>query len=231
MKRAAFSLFVFLLAWFGSQSVILAACSALTFIAVSLELQNRKTLKQYQLVKRNWAEVLDALGSAASSGLSHSEAIADLAEVGPTELRSLFASATLELDSGESLDAVLSRLKQQLADAHADRTFELISLTEQLGGRGYLDAIQSFSTQIREQHALDGELAAKQGWVKGTAKLAVASPWIIVLLLSARPENASIYNSPSGILILAFGLAVCLIAYRLINAFGKSNSWPRVFTK
>ena len=230
MKRAGISLFISLLTWVILQSIILAACAALAFMAVSIELEHRRAAKLHQMVKRNWAEVLDSLNSAASAGLNPSEAIADLAEVGPIELRSKFLEATRALDSGESLATVLSDLKAQLEDAHADRTLELIHLTQQLGGRGYREAIQSFSSQIRDQHALDGELAAKQGWIKGTAKLAVASPWIIVLLLSARPENASIYNSTGGILILAAGLAVCLVAYRLIHAFGRPNSWPRVFT-
>jgi tight adherence protein B len=230
MKRAAKSLLISLLTWVTFQSLILAACAALAFMAVSIEFEHRRAAKLHQLVKRNWAEVLDSLNSAANAGLTPAEAISDLAEIGPIELRVQFAEAALALDAGEPMATVLSRLKTQLEDAHADRTLELINLTQQLGGRGYLEAIQSFSSQIREQRALDGELAAKQGWIKGTAKLAVASPWIIVLLLSARPENAAIYNSTGGILILATGLVVCLVAYRLIHAFGRSNSWPRVFT-
>jgi tight adherence protein B len=230
MKRIAIAAVISLAMWMIFQSLVLSACSALAAVAMSVELENRRASKLQQLVKRNWAEVLDSLNSAASAGLNPSEAIADLAEIGPSELRGQFAEASRELDSGAPLQSVLSRLKTQLKDAHADRTLELLGLTQLLGGRGYLEAIQSFSSQIREQQTLDGELAAKQGWIKGTAKLAVASPWIIVLLLSARPENASTYNSTGGILILACGLAVCLIAYRLIHIFGKQNSWPRVFT-
>lgn len=231
MKRVSISLLIALLTWVIFQSLIVTACAALAFVAVSIELEHRKTSKLHQLVKRNWAEVLDSLDSAASAGLNPTEAISDLAEVGPVELRVQFVEAARALDSGEPLSSVLTRLKLQLEDAHSDRTLELIHLTQQLGGRGYLAAIQGFSAQIREQHALDGELAAKQGWIKGTAKLAVASPWIIVLLLSARPENASIYNSTGGIFILALGLAVCLVAYRLIHAFGRVQPWPRVFVK
>lgn len=229
MKQAFIAAAVASVIGFVTQSLIIAACSSLAYIALALELQHRQDSKRHDLVKRNWPEVLDSLSSAASAGVPHVEAFADLAEVGPVELRAVFAKTVEQLDSGAALDEVLQSLKKQLADAHCDRTVELIRATNEFGNAGYLESLKTLTKLSRDQAALDGELAAKQGWVMGTAKLAVASPWIIVLLLVARPENAAIYNSPSGLLVLVFGLVICLVAYRLIHAIGKKPTWPRVF--
>jgi len=212
-----------------TQSMIFAACSALAAMALQAELQHRKDSKRHELVKRNWAEVLDSLASAASAGVSYVEAFADLAEYGPIELRSHFSKTAASLDSGVPLDLALQSLKNELADVHSDRTLELMRLANEYGTGGYLESLKALTKLNRAQSALEGELAAKQGWVMGTAKLAVASPWIIVALLVARPENAAIYNSPAGLLVLMFGLAVCLVAYRLIHAVGSAPAWPRVF--
>jgi tight adherence protein B len=73
-------------------------------------------------------------------------------------------------------------------------------------------------------------LETKQGWVTGTAKLALVAPWIIVLFLVSRPENADIYNTNEGLTILLLGLTVSLVAYRLIGVLGNLAKPKRVFT-
>jgi tight adherence protein B len=74
-----------------------------------------------------------------------------------------------------------------------------------------------------------GQLESKQGWVSGTAKLAVASPWIIVAMLSIRPENAAIYNSTSGAVVLLVGFLISIGAYRVIHLMSLLPQQPRVF--
>ncbi|MFM6980885.1 MAG: type II secretion system protein F, partial [Micrococcales bacterium] len=60
-------------------------------------------------------------------------------------------------------------------------------------------------------------------------KLGLIAPWAIVLLLSRRRENLGIYNSPTGLLVLCGGLAVCLIAYFMIQILGAELKAKRVF--
>ena len=71
---------------------------------------------------------------------------------------------------------------------------------------------------------------SKQGWVSGTAKIAVAAPWVVVAMLSSREENAVIYNTPEGAAILLLGFVVCVVAYRLVHLLGSLPQQPRVFS-
>ena len=71
--------------------------------------------------------------------------------------------------------------------------------------------------QIRTDAATLGEVQAKQGWVVGIAKLALATPWLVVAMLGTRPENAILYNSPTGLALLLGGLIACILAFAAIQ--------------
>jgi tight adherence protein B len=90
--------------------------------------------------------------------------------------------------------------------------------------------LRSQASALRRDLAIAGQLDSKQGWVAGTAKIAVAAPWVIVALLSSRTENASIYNTAEGAAILLLGFVVCVVAYRLVHLLGALPQQPRVFS-
>jgi tight adherence protein B len=90
--------------------------------------------------------------------------------------------------------------------------------------------LRAQASSIRAELNVVGQLESKQGWVVGTAKMAVVAPWIIVALLSVRPENAAIYNSTNGATILLVGFLVSIFAYRLVHVIGALPAAPRVFS-
>ena len=61
------------------------------------------------------------------------------------------------------------------------------------------------------------------------ARLGVAAPWIVLVLLASRPEAASAYNSPLGLVVLGSGLVVTIVAYRLMIALGRLPEERRWF--
>ena len=183
-----------------------------------------------QLAK-HWPEILDSLQSAASSGLGIIDALDDVARNGPSRLRPVFAELVERIDRGAGIDASLDWLKSRFGQLQADRLIELIRVANSSGGVGYLDSLREQALRTRSEIALWGELESKQGWVTGTAKLAIVAPWIIVATLSSRPENVAIFNTTEGTTILIFGLAVSLLAYRMVTALGALARPRRVFTK
>jgi tight adherence protein B len=56
----------------------------------------------------------------------------------------------------------------------------------------------------------------------------VAAPWLIVVLLSGRPENAAAYSSLQGSMLLFAGLAASILAVYLISKIGKTDEQIRV---
>lgn len=178
-----------------------------------------------------WPEVLDSMHSSLSSGYGLVDSLSELAESGPTRIRPIFAELVQRIDSGNSFSEALSWLKTQFGQIQADRVAEVLRITHSAGGAGLLSALRIQSQMTRAEIALLGELESKQGWVTGTAKLAIIAPWIIVATLSSRAENVAIYNTPEGISILAIGLVVSMVAYRLVGKFGQLDLPSRIFTK
>jgi tight adherence protein B len=208
---------------------IFAFGTAVGVIGLTLEMLTVKAKARRRALGNVWPEVLDSLASASSSGLSTTESLIELAEVGPELLRPHFQSFSHNLTYGASSAHALMLLKQDLGDARADRLIEVISIANDAGGTGFHEALRTQATLTRQDLSLWGEIESKQGWVSGTAKIAVAAPWLIVLMLSSRPENVSAYASESGAMVLFLGLIVSVFAYRLIQILGSITQPKRIF--
>jgi len=215
----------------GSATAIPAfgICLSIGFSGFLFEFITLRARSRRRAVARLWPEVIDSLISAAGAGISLVESFAELADEGPLQLRPHFRQLVSNFDSGLTMSEALQRLKIELGEVHADRLIELTKVVIEAGGEGYVDALKSQSQLTRQDLALWGELESKQGWITGTAKMAVMAPWLIVAMLSVRPENVAAYASPAGSMILLVGLAMSLFAYRLIQLMGGLTSSPRVF--
>jgi tight adherence protein B len=208
--------------------------SLFTFLAVvgtAIETLRLTAIARSNQLAKYWPEVIDSLQSASSSGLGLIDALAEIARTGPLRLRPIFGELIQRIDQGLATDNSLDWFKARFGQIQADRLVELIRVTSKSGGVGYLDSLREQALRTRSEIALWGELESKQGWVSGTAKLAIVAPWIIVATLSSRPENVAIYNTTEGITILLLGLLVSLLAYRMVTLLGALPRPRRVFTK
>jgi tight adherence protein B len=62
------------------------------------------------------------------------------------------------------------------------------------------------------------------------ARLGVAAPWIVLLLLASRPEAALAYNSGAGVSLIIAGLVVSFVAYRIMIGIGRLPEERRWFS-
>jgi tight adherence protein B len=203
----------------------------IVLLAFTLEWLMIRSKSRRRAVINAWPEVLDSLVSASSSGISLFEAFLELADSAPTTLQPYFKQLERDLEAGMDLNAALRQLRDALVDVHVDRLVELIRIITSAGGQGFHAALRNQAIQVRAELALNGELESKQGWVTGTAKVAIMAPWLIVVMLCSRPENVDAYASSQGTAILLTGLFVSIFAYRLIQLFGSVGEPVRVFRR
>jgi tight adherence protein B len=206
-----------------------AASMAAIVFAFCLEVLTMRARTRRRDISLAWPEVIDSLVSAASSGMSMNEAFLELSTSGPQSLRPNFRKVEAEVDAGSTLTQALSHLRNELAEVHVDRLVELVRIVSAAGGEGFYSALRLQGQQVRDDLALRGELESKQGWVSGTAKVAIIAPWLIVAMLCSRPENVQAYASAEGSGILLLGLVVSVFAYRLIQLLGRVSQPTRVF--
>lgn len=169
---------------------------------------------------RVWPDVVDHLVSAVRSGLALPDAVAQLERAGPDITRPAFAAFAADHRATGSFAYALDRLKDRLADPVADRILETLRMAREVGGTEVTTVLRELAAYLRADLATRGELEARQSWVVSAARLGVAAPWIVLLILSARPEAAQAYNAPGGLLLIAGGAVVTFIAYRVMLRIG-----------
>jgi tight adherence protein B len=168
-----------------------------------------------------WPEVVDNLASAVRAGMSLPEALAALATRGPEVLRAPFARFAVEYRSTGRFGVCLDRLKDDLADPVGDRIVETLRVARDVGGSDLGRVLRTLSTFLREDARARAELETRQGWVVQAARLAVAAPWAVLLLLATQSTTLDAYDSTAGTALLTVGGAVCFLAYRLMLRIGR----------
>jgi tight adherence protein B len=175
-----------------------------------------------------WPEVVDNLASAVRAGMSLPEALSTLSTRGPEVLRPPFARFAAEYRSTGRFNTCLDRLKDDLADPVGDRIVETLRVAREVGGSDLGRVLRTLATFLREDARARAELETRQGWVVSAARLAVAAPWAVLLLLATQSTTLAAYDSAVGTAILVGGGVVCVVAYRLMLHIGRLPQDVRV---
>ncbi|QCR18920.1 type II secretion system F family protein [Agrococcus sp. SGAir0287] len=197
---------------------------ALPFAAVAWRARRRRRARS--LV---WPDVVDHLVSGVRSGLALPDAVAALATAGPAQTREAFRAFEADHRATGSFAYALDRLKDRLADPVADRILETLRMARDVGGSEVAHVLRDLAAYLRSDLAVRSELEARQSWVVSAARLGVVAPWLVLLLLSTRPEAAAAYNTPGGVAIVAGGLVVTVVAYRVMVRLGRLPEEGRWF--
>ena len=153
--------------------------------------------------------------------MSLPEALTNLGERGPEAVRPQFRAFAADYAASARFDGSLDRLKARFADPVADRIVEALRLAHEVGGTDLGTLLRSLSQMLREDMRTRGELEARQSWTVNGAKVAVAAPWLVLALLSTRPQAAAAYATTAGAVVLLVGAVVSVIAYRLMLRLGR----------
>lgn len=211
-----------------SQSPPIAACFGAMAGWAPVALVRLRARQRRSQLREVWPEVVDHLASGVRAGLSLPEALGQIGVRGPVELRPAFREFAEDYRATGRFALCLDRLKGRLADPVADRIVEALRLTREVGGTDLGRLLRTLSAFLREDARTRSELEARQSWTVNAARLAVAAPWIVLALLATRPEAVAAYNRPAGVLVLAVGASLSVVAYRLMVRIGRLPEEERV---
>lgn len=207
-------------------AVAFAAMAAYLPIAV-LRQRAARRLRDFAEV---WPEAVDNLASAVRAGLSLPDAVAALGTNGPEALRADFAQFALDYQVTGRFGDCLDRLKDRLADPVGDRVVEGLRLAREVGGGDLGRLLRNLSGFLRDDARTRSELESRQAWTVNGARLAVAAPWIVLLLMSFQTTAIRHYASPGGVLVLGIGFAVCVLAYWAMMRIGRLPTEKRILS-
>jgi len=192
----------------------IAALAVGALLPITVARHRRRARRRSNLTV--WPDAVDHLVSAVRSGVALPDSVSTLAHAGPAASRAAFAEFESMYRTTGNFGICLDALKARLADPTADRILETLRMSREVGGTDLTRVLRSLSGYLREDAAIRSEVEARQSWVMNAARLGVAAPWIVLLLLSTRPEAAGAYNSPGGVVLIIGGLCLSVIAYRLM---------------
>jgi tight adherence protein B len=210
------------------RTIVVAAFFAGFAFLLPVVVVRRMRRRRQSALRDLWPEAIDHLASAVRAGLSLPEGVSALAERGPAELRPAFGRFAAAYRVSGRFGRCLDALKDDLADPVGDRVCETLRVAREVGGSDLGTVLRTLSELLRADARTRAELETRQGWVVNAAKLAVAAPWVILLLLGTQSQTLSAYDTAGGTVLLGIGAAVCVLAYRIMLRIGRLPEERRV---
>lgn len=204
-----------------------AAFGAIAALGPSAYVRSRARKRRAEL-RELWPEVIDDLISGIRAGMSMPEALIALAERGPEPMRAAFRTFAEDYRATGRFNESLDQLRSRLADPVADRLIEALRLTRQVGGTDLVRLLRTLSQFLRQDLRTRGELEARQSWTVNGARLAAAAPWVVLAMLSSRPETAVAFNTVVGGLVLLIGAGASAGAYLVMVRIARLPEEVRV---
>jgi tight adherence protein B len=175
-----------------------------------------------------WPDVVDNLTSAVRAGLSLPEALIQLGERGPEGMRDAFVRFGRDYQATGRFHESLDLLKARLADPVGDRVVEALRIAREVGGGDLGRMLRSLSGFLRDDLRTRGELESRQSWTVNGARLAVAAPWLVLLLMCLQGDVIDRFSTGTGLIVLLSGAGLCLLAYRLMMWIGRLPAERRI---
>lgn len=214
--------------WAMSGAVVPAVTIGLVSAVLPVLLLRSAARRRATALREVWPEAVDHINSAIRAGLSLPEALVQLGRKGPEVLRPAFIDFSRDYQASGDFAASLDRLKVRLADPVGDRIVEALRITRDVGGTDLGALLRTLAAFLREDARTRAELEARQSWTVNAARMALAAPWLVLALMSTRPQAAQAYDTPAGFVMILVGAVVSLIAYRVMLLIARLPQDERV---
>lgn len=214
--------------WAPSGAVVPALALGLVASLLPTLVLRAAARRRTTALREVWPEAVDHIASAIRAGMSLPEALVQLGRKGPEQLQPAFVEFSRDYQASGDFSNSLDRLKVRLADPVGDRIVEALRITRDVGGTDLGVLLRTLSSFLREDARTRSELEARQSWTINAARLALAAPWIVLALMSTRPQAAQAYDSTAGLVMILIGGAVSLVAYRVMLMIARLPQDERV---
>ena len=176
----------------------------------------RKRRQRRAALARSWPDALAGIIAGIRAGMSLPECCRAQSSTGPMELRPAFNSFSTTYSATGSFEAGLGRLRDELQEPVADRVVSVLLITHEVGGNDVVRVLRATGDMVREDGRIRDEVQARCSWTKAAARLAAAAPFLVLGVMSLRPEGATAYASAAGLPTVAGGTFATWLGYRLM---------------
>lgn len=219
----------FLAIYLLTASTLFASAFSLLVLAFTYVIVKSRSGKLELEIASSWPEVIDHLISGIQSGMSLTEALTELSVRGPEVMRPLFTAFKRQIIEDGDFDRAITTLSEKFGSHASDQIFQALLISKSLGGSQLLTILRTLGNFLRQDLALRNEIAVKQSWIKNSAHLSSAAPWLLLLLLAMQPTTVAAFTTATGAGILLLGLSLTALAYIWMSYLSRLPTVPRVF--
>lgn len=188
----------------------------------------RRRERRLRAVAEAWPDGLRELVAAVTAGMALSQALAALSSSGAPALREAFAGFE-GLARAAGVVAALEAIKADLADPTSDRIIEVLTLAYERGGALVTDILRDLADATTDDLRTAEAIATASLEQRINARAVFALPWIVLLVLTARPGPfRDFYRTGGGLLVVGFGALVSALGITLVSRFARQPIEPRV---
>jgi tight adherence protein B len=133
--------------------------------------------------------------------------------------------------AGRSFGDILRAQRAEWADPLADRVLMTLEAASGIGGDRVGAVLAALSGSVADELRLRGAHEAALTQQRITAAVALAAPWLLLLLTTAtNPQAASAYSTRSGATVVLIGAGATTAGYWLTHRAARLSKQPRMFT-
>ncbi|AXV09553.1 Flp pilus assembly protein TadB [Euzebya pacifica] len=206
----------------------MAVVPGVLVLAAPQALLRRRALARVRAVREAWPDALAMIGGSVRSGRSLSHAVVDVSLDGPVALRGPMAGLAARIQTVGMVPA-LQAVADAVGDPVTDRVVEVLCLAHAEGGRIVTDVVADLAMSIGAEVQAGEEIDTLSLEGKLNARLVLALPWVVLVVLTARPGPfAEFYAGPGGATVIGIGAVVSLLGVALVSRLSRVPDEPRV---
>jgi tight adherence protein B len=179
-------------------------------------------------VQEAWPDALREVVGGIAAGMSLPQAVSALARSGPDAIREAFVRFDV-LARTLGTVAALEVVKAELADPTSDRVIEVLILAHERGGRIVSDLLRDLAEATSDAVRTTEQIATESLEQKINARAVFVLPWLVLLLLTARPGHfRDFYQSGAGLAVVGIGAVASLLGMLIVGRLARDEVEERV---
>jgi tight adherence protein B len=202
-------------------SVFVALVPAIAVTLIPRAYFGRRRQARLSAVQQAWPDGLRDILASIAAGLSLTQAVNTLAEIGPAPLRVAFDRFP-ELARVLGTCAALELVKEDLADATSDRVIEVLVLAHERGGAIVREILEDLVTATTRDLKLLDEIETEGLEMRINARAVMILPWLVLVALTARPGAfRDFYRSSGGVVTLAVAGVLTAVGVTVLSRLAR----------
>jgi tight adherence protein B len=178
-----------------------------------------------------WPDFLAGLRGRLSTGEPLPEATESAALSAGEHLAELGRRLGEERNAGRAYCDILRAQRAEWADPLADRVLMTLEAASGIGGDRVGAVLAALSGSVADELRLRSAHEAALTQQRITAAVALAAPWILLLLTTAtNPQAAAAYSARPGATVVLIGAGATTAGYWLTRRAARLSKQPRMFT-